>query len=309
MSDWLKRYPLIDKGLAPGFPYLGYREICEVSDARPAVIDEMGEWEKIFGKDIVKPYYRLLSVLNGPFVRTTHSVPAVFEEQDPKNWEPDFLWAKTQVATLTNMNSRNNEDCFKLDVAEGMAADLYAVLEQALASLYHAQGKYAETEPLFRRSLAIGEKVLGPEHPNVATSLNNLAELYRAQGKYAEAEPLYQRALAIREKALGPEHPNVGQSLNNLAELYHAQGKYAEAESLYQRALAIWEKALGPEHPDVGQSLNNLANLYYNQGKYAEAESLNQRALAIREKALGPEHPNVGQSLNNLASLYHAQGK
>ena len=72
-----------------------------------------------------------------------------------------------------------------------------------LAALYHAQGKYAEAEPLYQRALAIRENALEPEHPDVATSLNNLAELYRAQGKYAESEPLHQRALAIREKAFG----------------------------------------------------------------------------------------------------------
>jgi tetratricopeptide (TPR) repeat protein len=51
--------------------------------------------------------------------------------------------------------------------------------------------------------LAIREKVLGPEHPDVAQSLNNLGELYRIQGRYAEAEPLLKRALAIRERVLG----------------------------------------------------------------------------------------------------------
>jgi tetratricopeptide (TPR) repeat protein len=57
--------------------------------------------------------------------------------------------------------------------------------------------------------MAIREKALGPDHPDVAASLNNLAELYRAQGQYAQAEPLYKRSLAIVEKALGPDHPNV----------------------------------------------------------------------------------------------------
>ena len=70
-----------------------------------------------------------------------------------------------------------------------------------------ARAAYAEAEPLHQRSLAIREKALGPDHPDVGTSLNNLAELYQAQGRYAEAEPLYQRSLAIREKALGPDHP------------------------------------------------------------------------------------------------------
>ena len=111
-----------------------------------------------------------------------------------------------------------------------------------LAWLYRLQGKYAEAEPLYQRSLAIREKALGPEHPDVAQSLNNLALLYKAQGKHAEAEPLDQRALGIYEKALGPEHPDVATSLNNLAGLYHAQGKHAEAKDMEERAKAIRAK-------------------------------------------------------------------
>ncbi len=42
-----------------------------------------------------------------------------------------------------------------------------------------AQGKYAEAEPLLKRALAIREKVLRPEHPHVAQSLNNYAAFLR----------------------------------------------------------------------------------------------------------------------------------
>ncbi len=120
----------------------------------------------------------------------------------------------------------------------------------------------AGAEPLYKRSLSISETALGPDHPDVGTSLNNLAGLYEAQGKYDQAEPLYKRSLRIRETALGPDHPAVGTSLNNLAGLYRAQGKYDQAEPLYKRSLSIRETALGPDHPDVGTSLNNLAGLY-----------------------------------------------
>src|SRR5262249_17977601 len=37
-------------------------------------------------------------------------------------------------------------------------------------------GDYAGAEPLYRRSLDIREKALGPDHPDTANSLNNLAE-------------------------------------------------------------------------------------------------------------------------------------
>ena len=42
-----------------------------------------------------------------------------------------------------------------------------------------SQGRYAEAQPLYERSLAIWEQTLGADHPSVATSLNNLAGLYK----------------------------------------------------------------------------------------------------------------------------------
>jgi len=178
-----------------------------------------------------------------------------------------------------------------------------------LAALYRNQGRYAEAEPLYKRSLAIREKARGPDHPDVALALNNLAALYDKQGRTAEAEPLHKRALAVFEKALGPDHRDVATALNSLASLYDDQGRYAEAEPVLKRALAIYEKALGPDHPDVALSLNNLAALYDDQGRYAEAEPLYKRSLAIKEKALGPDHPAVARALNNLALLYKEQGR
>ena len=38
-----------------------------------------------------------------------------------------------------------------------------------------------EAEPLYERSQAIQEKALGPEHPDVAQSLNNRAGLLESQ--------------------------------------------------------------------------------------------------------------------------------
>ncbi len=69
-----------------------------------------------------------------------------------------------------------------------------------LASLHQAQGNYAEAEPLYRRSLAIREKALGPEHPDVAQSLDNYAALLRETGRADEAAEMEARAKAIRAK-------------------------------------------------------------------------------------------------------------
>jgi tetratricopeptide (TPR) repeat protein len=86
--------------------------------------------------------------------------------------------------------------------------------------------------PFPEKAVRLSEEEFGPDHPELATDLNNLATLYQAQGKYTEAEPLYERALVIREKALGPEQPEVAASLNSPALLYYDQGRYPEAQPL-----------------------------------------------------------------------------
>jgi hypothetical protein len=53
-------------------------------------------------------------------------------------------------------------------------------------------------EQLYKRSLSIWEKALGPDHPTVATNLENLAVLYRAIKREKEAEALERRVEAVQ---------------------------------------------------------------------------------------------------------------
>ena len=104
---------------------------------------------------------------------------------------------------------------------------------------FYLRGEYARSIAVEQQAVQVAEATFGPEHPNVAGSLNNLALLYKAQGKYPEAEPLYRRALGIREKALGPVHPDVATVMENLAVLLRKTGRVAEAEKMAARAEAI----------------------------------------------------------------------
>jgi tetratricopeptide (TPR) repeat protein len=178
-----------------------------------------------------------------------------------------------------------------------------------LATVYQAQGKYAQAVDLLEQALAIQRKVLGERHPSTASSLGNLAVVYESQGKYAQAVDLLEQALAIQRKVLGERHPNTASSLGKLAVVYKSQGKYDQAVDLLEQALAIQRKVLGEEHPSMASSLGNLAVVYWAQGKYGQAVDLYEQVLAIERKVLGEEHPNMARSLCNLALAYQAQGK
>jgi len=69
-----------------------------------------------------------------------------------------------------------------------------------LAELYKKQGKWKESEQLYKRALSIRERAVGTEHPLVAYLLNDLGVLYFDQGKQTEAEHIQQRLSHIIER-------------------------------------------------------------------------------------------------------------
>ncbi|KAB8316014.1 tetratricopeptide repeat protein, partial [Tolypothrix campylonemoides VB511288] len=84
--------------------------------------------------------------------------------------------------------------------------DLYWAFD-GNALFYYGQGLYDQAKPWLEQCLEVTKKRLGEEHPDVASSLNNLAYLYNSQGRYSEAEPLYLQALELSKRLLGEEHP------------------------------------------------------------------------------------------------------
>ena len=141
------------------------------------------------------------------------------------------------------------------------------------------------------------KRASGPEHPNVATDLNNLAAIAQATNRLAEAEPLMRRALAIDEKSYGPDHPDVATGLNNLAQLLQATNRLAEAEPLMRRALAIDEKSFGPG-PSQGrqrpQQPGPVAPGHQPAGGGRAALCAGRWPLMRR--ASGPDHPTSPQA-------------
>ncbi|WP_442944473.1 tetratricopeptide repeat protein, partial [Nostoc sp.] len=178
-----------------------------------------------------------------------------------------------------------------------------------IGKFYDGQGLYKLAKPWYEDGVNVCKALFAGDHPDVATSLNNLAALYDSQGRYSDAEPLYSDALAMTKRLFAGDHPNVATSLNNLAFLYKSQGRYSDAEPLYSDALAMTKRLFAGDHPDVATSLNNLAALYKSQGRYSDAEPLYSDALAMIKRLFAGDHPDVATSLNNLAALYKSQGR
>jgi tetratricopeptide (TPR) repeat protein len=174
-----------------------------------------------------------------------------------------------------------------------------------LARQYAGRGRFADAEPLYKRSLVLLDRLVGPEHPDVALTLSNLADLYMEQGRYGEAEPLLKRSLAIREKALGAYHQDVGLSISGLAELYRIQGRISEAMPLYERNLEL-ALTLGSDNPNAGISILQIGTLCRDLGNGSDGEPLFQLGLAMLKRAVPPDHPILGRAFIAQGKLYLA---
>jgi len=76
----------------------------------------------------------------------------------------------------------------------------YAIAQSGRLLLTPAWSLYRR-RALSQRALAIWEKALGPEHPDVAMYLEDYLLLLRAMDRSQEAEPLEAHARAIRAKS------------------------------------------------------------------------------------------------------------
>jgi tetratricopeptide (TPR) repeat protein len=180
------------------------------------------------------------------------------------------------------------------------------LLRRTAVYLYF-RSQYEECEALFKLAVAVGEQVLGRQHPETAQSLFDWAWYYWSSGRDDEVEGLFREALTIQEQMLGPEHVDTARILNDLARLYVSQGKYEQVEPMIKRALAIYEWELGPMHPRLTEVFLNLAELYLDQDQYEQAEQSIERVLVLCEQEW--EIDSKANMLDRLACLYMRQKK
>jgi hypothetical protein len=112
-------------------------------------------------------------------------------------------------------------------------------------------------ERLLREAVRLQEADLGPHHPDLANTLNNLGVVCEMTEQPSEAETCYRRAYAIAAAALPPDHPFVTTSRENLTEFCKARGKPVDLP-LPGRAVASAEPV---ERPRVEQAPESRPDL------------------------------------------------
>lgn len=180
----------------------------------------------------------------------------------------------------------------------------YGVSLNNLAVLYKDQGKYNESEQLFKEATQIIKAAHGENSTQYAIVLNNNAMLFQTIGRYEQAEKLMLKSIEIADIQLKKKSPNYIRLYMNLALLYQLMDDLDQAERIYLEALQIQESRIGHNHPDYAALLRNLASLYMEKGEYHKVEEYLTKAKDIYKWKFGTNSALYAKTCYELATFY-----
>ncbi|KAF1829951.1 hypothetical protein BDW02DRAFT_457371, partial [Decorospora gaudefroyi] len=158
-------------------------------------------------------------------------------------------------------------------------------------------------------------RILGEEHPDTITAMNNLANTLGAQGKLDESIAMFKNAYRKIVVLLGDHHPHsqvvcanlTRKSLGRFAILFLQTPQESEDE-LCQQTLSDFEQTFGSQHASTILLMKLIADLYERQDQLDKAERMYHRALEYSEDVSAPENTIHCGLISGLGRLYLRRG-
>jgi tetratricopeptide (TPR) repeat protein len=169
-------------------------------------------------------------------------------------------------------------------------------------SRFEKHGKQAES--FYKRSLAIREKALKPDDPDIAEALYKLGQLAVLRAQPKDVEPYFNRWLAMHEKANAPVSEKEGTVLCMLGMALSERQEFDQAERRLTRAQTVFEEISGAASDHVTVIRTGRASVAIKAGRFDDAERLLKLALAAQAKVIGADDPDVKQAGLLMAGGY-----
>ncbi|CAF1513815.1 unnamed protein product [Adineta steineri] len=225
-------------------------------------------------------------------------------DQIRKETFPDVEgWYRLGQLLIKMGQSNKAEEVYETLLLQTTNENDKAPIYYQLGQIKYNQGEYPEALIYYEKPLAIDQKILSSNHPNLASSYMGIASVYYSMTDYPKAFSYYEKALAIQQQSLLSNHPDLAMSYNNIGIVYRKISDYPKALSYYEKAHAIRQQLLPSTHPDLGASYHNIGLVYENMGEYSKAHSFCERAVQIGQQSLPTNHPNLEQWRKNLERI------
>ncbi len=144
--------------------------------------------------------------------------------------------------------------------------------------------QYEEAIDIYQQIVERCRKVLGPDHPDVATFLLQMGHAQRFAGRLVDAELSLTESRRIREAKLGAGHAELAYCDAAMARLYAAQKQTETADRLFEAAASRIE-AWSANHPLAVESRTLAGLMWMECGEFELAEKRLSHAASGFEAA------------------------
>ncbi|KAJ0418495.1 hypothetical protein BJY00DRAFT_287578, partial [Aspergillus carlsbadensis] len=196
-------------------------------------------------------------------------------------------------------NSGDLAPCTVLDAVDDL---------ETLALVYERAHRYEEANNIYKREVAIRNKLRGPDNLRTLRATALYRDMMNSQARYSEALDLgltckdrYQQR--ERKDNTSFEQMILANIERGLAVSYAGLGRYADAEPLARQALETYSTNLGAEHPQYLDCLAVLACIL-RERENADLSEVKRMQASILESwtaLVGDEHRRTAEAMEALA--------
>ncbi|MDW3194430.1 MAG: CHAT domain-containing tetratricopeptide repeat protein [Cytophagales bacterium] len=249
-------------------------------------------------------------IFDGKYQEAEHCALALLDQEINDDLRAKVLTALGEAMMNQSRDGQQFlEEALQLEISQGLdsliMAETLLILSKNAANL----GRFDDGLAYNDQSIAIREKLVGPDHWTLADNHNMLGYCHRFTSKYDRALENYEEAARIWELFDGELKTSMGPTYDGLGILSYVLSRPTTSLEYLNHSLELKKELLKTEmHPSISNTLQYIARNYYDLHQYHEALKIYSRVLEIRQQTLGESHVNVGVAYGLLADCHSELG-
>jgi len=181
------------------------------------------------------------------------------------------------------------------------------VLQNYCFLLSHLNNSPAQLKEWRRKIWTEWERLLGPEHPNTLTAMENYGICLRDLRQLEDAKEVFRKLLAMRREVRGDMHPDTLSAEFHLAATLKIALEFTEAKELHDRAYEARLEVLGPHHTDTSASEYYISLWYLAKRDLEQSDYYQRLCIAGYSQSYGPDHYWTLNAVNTLGNILSAR--
>ncbi len=191
-------------------------------------------------------------------------------------------------------------ESLKIKSEIGDTLENYAILLMNQGLLLINLNNVREGQKKLFEAFAIQQRIIGIDHIETATTIQNIANTLCDQGKYDEAFYYLNQTKEVIVRLVGKNHPKYAKILIAIGNVYSKKGDTKNAIGSYVESLQVYENSIGLKNQNVADVMHNLGHRYFEEKNYEKSKDYYLSSLEITKE---------NQSKNNdLVSIYMQLG-